>query len=42
LQEEIVLSEALVRSELERYRFRGPGQATSYLNGYLQNDGAEG
>jgi hypothetical protein len=36
LQEEIVLSEALVRSELERYRFRGPGQATSYLNGYLR------
>ena len=26
LSEEIVLSEALVRSELERYRFRAPGQ----------------
>ena len=36
LSEEIVLSEALVRSELERYRFRSPGQATSYLNGYLR------
>ena len=36
LSEEIVLSEALVRSELERYRFRAPGQATSYLNGYLR------
>ena len=36
LSEEIVLSEALVRSELERYQFRGPGQATSYLNGYLR------
>jgi len=36
LRNEIVLSEALVRSELERYRFRAPGQATSYLNGYLR------
>jgi uncharacterized protein (DUF885 family) len=36
LEQEIVLSEALVRSELERYRFRAPGQATSYLNGYLR------
>lgn len=36
LRHEIVLSEALVRSELERYRFRAPGQATSYLNGYLR------
>jgi len=36
LRDEIVLSEALVRSELERYRFRAPGQATSYLNGYLR------
>ena len=36
LSEEIVISEALVRSELERYRFRAPGQATSYLNGYLR------
>lgn len=36
LSHEIVLSEALVRSELERYRFRAPGQATSYFNGYLR------
>lgn len=36
LQHEIVLSDALVRSELERYRFRAPGQATSYFNGYLR------
>ena len=36
LQNEVVLSEALVRSELERYRFRAPGQATSYFNGYLR------
>lgn len=36
LQKEIQLSEALVRSELERYRFRAPGQATSYFNGYLR------
>lgn len=36
LSNEIVLSEALVRSELERYQFRAPGQATSYFNGYLR------
>lgn len=36
LREDLVLSEALVRSELERYRFRAPGQATSYFNGYLR------
>ncbi|MGB5271087.1 MAG: DUF885 domain-containing protein, partial [Eudoraea sp.] len=36
LSQEIVLSEALVRSELERYQFRAPGQATSYFNGYLR------
>ncbi|WP_297794279.1 DUF885 domain-containing protein [uncultured Eudoraea sp.] len=36
LSHEIGLSEALVRSELERYRFRAPGQATSYFNGYLR------
>ncbi len=36
LSHEIVLSEALVRSELERYQFRAPGQATSYFNGYLR------
>jgi uncharacterized protein (DUF885 family) len=36
LQNKIVISEALVDSELERYRFRAPGQATSYFNGYLR------
>jgi len=36
LSHEIALSEALVRSELERYQFRAPGQATSYFNGYLR------
>lgn len=36
LSHEIGLSEALVRSELERYQFRAPGQATSYFNGYLR------
>jgi len=36
LRNEIVLSEALVRSELERYRFRAPGQAASYFNGYVR------
>ena len=36
LRNEIVLSEALVQSELDRYQFRAPGQATSYFNGYLR------
>jgi uncharacterized protein (DUF885 family) len=36
LKDEVVLSDALVRSELERYQFRAPGQATSYLNGYYR------
>jgi uncharacterized protein (DUF885 family) len=36
LQDELVLSDALSRPELERYTFRGPGQATSYFNGYLR------
>lgn len=36
LQDDLMLSDALSRSELERYTFRGPGQATSYFNGYLR------
>jgi len=36
LQDDLMLSEALSRAELERYTFRGPGQATSYFNGYLR------
>jgi uncharacterized protein (DUF885 family) len=36
LQEDLMLSDALSRAELERYTFRGPGQATSYFNGYLR------
>jgi uncharacterized protein (DUF885 family) len=36
LQVELMLSDALSRAELERYTFRGPGQATSYFNGYLR------
>ena len=36
LQDEVMLSDALSRAELERYTFRGPGQATSYFNGYLR------
>jgi hypothetical protein len=36
LRDDVMLSEALVRSELERYTFRAPGQATSYYNGYLR------
>jgi uncharacterized protein (DUF885 family) len=36
LQDDLMLSDALSRAELERYTFRGPGQATSYFNGYLR------
>ena len=34
LKEDLVLSDALATSELERYTFRGQGQATSYFVGY--------
>jgi uncharacterized protein (DUF885 family) len=36
LQDDLMLSDALSRAEIERYTFRGPGQATSYFNGYLR------
>jgi len=36
LREQNVASEGLTRGELERYRYRAPGQATSYFNGYLR------
>ena len=34
LREDVVLSEAMATQEVERYTFRGPGQATSYFVGY--------
>ena len=34
LMEDVVLSEAMARQEIERYMFRAPGQATSYFCGY--------
>jgi hypothetical protein len=36
LKEEIVLSDAMANSEVDRYTFRAPGQATSYFCGYLR------
>ena len=36
LREEVVLSEAMVQQELDRYTFRMPGQATSYFYGYTR------
>jgi Bacterial protein of unknown function (DUF885) len=36
LMEEVVLSEAMARQEVERYTYRAPGQATSYFYGYLR------
>jgi uncharacterized protein (DUF885 family) len=34
LMEEVVLSEPMAKQEVDRYTFRGPGQATSYFFGY--------
>ncbi|WP_375772386.1 DUF885 domain-containing protein [Archangium gephyra] len=36
LTEEVGLSEAMVRQELDRYTFRSPGQAGSYFYGYTR------
>ena len=35
LLEDVVVSEAMVTQETERYMFRAPAQATSYFYGYL-------
>jgi len=34
LMEDVVLSEAMAKQEVDRYTFRAPGQATSYFVGY--------
>lgn len=36
LREDVGLSEGLALSEVERYTFRSPGQATSYFTGYTR------
>jgi hypothetical protein len=36
LRDEVVLSPAMVRQELDRYMFRAPGQAGSYFYGYAR------
>ena len=36
LQDEVVMSPAMARQEVERYTFRAPGQATSYFYGYTR------
>jgi hypothetical protein len=36
LQQEVGLSEAMARQEVERYTFRSPGQATAYFYGYTR------
>ena len=36
LRDDVVFSNAAVRQELDRYMFRAPAQATSYLDGYLR------
>ena len=35
IMEEVGLSEPMARSEVDRYTFRAPGQATSYYYGYM-------
>jgi hypothetical protein len=39
LTQEVVMSEAMARQEVERYMFRAPGQATSYFCGYQRLTG---
>src|SRR4030095_12570379 len=34
LKDEVMLSDAMAKQEVERYTFRSPGQATSYFYGY--------
>ena len=34
LMEDVVMSEGMAKQEVDRYTFRGPGQATSYFVGY--------
>ena len=36
LSEDVVLSDAMVKQEVDRYTFRMPGQATAYFYGYIQ------
>ena len=36
LREDVGLSEGMALSEVERYTYRGPGQATTYFTGYLR------
>jgi uncharacterized protein (DUF885 family) len=36
LRQDVVLSDAMARQEVERYTFRSPGQATSYFYGYTR------
>jgi uncharacterized protein (DUF885 family) len=36
LTNDVVLSEAFANTEVERYTFRAPGQATSYFYGYMR------
>jgi uncharacterized protein (DUF885 family) len=36
LTNDVVLSEAFANTEVERYTFRSPGQATSYFYGYMR------
>ena len=36
LKDEVMLSDAMAKQEVERYTFRSPGQATSYFYGYTK------
>jgi len=36
LRDEVVLSRAMVKQEVDRYTFNSPGQATAYYYGYMR------
>lgn len=36
LTQDVMLSEAMTKQEIDRYTFRAPGQATSYFYGYIR------
>ncbi len=36
LTQDVLLSEAMTKQEIDRYTFRAPGQATSYFYGYIR------
>ncbi len=42
LMDEVMLSEPMAKQEVDRYTFRGPGQATAYFYGYTKLEALRG